>query len=106
MSDIVKLESTSINTGIASAQITALIVAIIVMFGTATLLPFVIPFAISERYIAIVPFGTATEYFLLTISEIFSSKLLVILCSVTHPPLYRYLDTSSISSEVISGLLD
>ena len=43
--DIVKLESTSISTGVASAQITALIVAIIVIFGIATLLPFVIPFA-------------------------------------------------------------
>ena len=101
--DIVKLESTSINTGTASAQITALIVAIIVIFGTATLFPFVIPFATKERYIAIVPFGTATECFLPTVFEIWSSRLPVILCSVIQEPLLKYFVTSSISCAVISG---
>ena len=61
-----KLLSVSIITGWAPAQIIALIVAIIVIFGTATLCPSFIPDANRPRYMAIVPFGTATEYFLFT----------------------------------------
>ena len=77
----------------------------IVIFGTETLFPFVIPFATKERYIAIVPFGTATECFLPTVFEIWSSRLAVILCSVIQEPLLKYFVTSSISCAVISGSL-
>ena len=65
-SDIHRVLSTSTITGSAPAQMIAFIVAIIVIFGTATLCPSLIPEAISAKYIAIVPFGTATAYFLST----------------------------------------
>ena len=77
----------SIITGSAPAQSMALIVAIIVILGTATRLPSVNPAASNDKYIAIVPLGTAIAYFRPTKCAIFSSSSLVSACSVIQAPL-------------------